>query len=213
MEQSLSIMSQFPTIIYSILLGILIVYWLIGLLGLVDLDLAGDSDIDLNSDLDTDIGGLAGLLLTFGLTGIPLSLVISFLLLFAWLISCYTQLYLLSWFPAGWLHYFFGTLSAVVSFVLALPLTALVIKPLKGLFSSVETSKSKHLIGNEAEIVTEKITSTFGQAKVFNDGAEILLNVQCAAEHHLVKGDKVLVIAYTKESHSYVVAPFPTELT
>ena len=209
MDQLLSVSSQFPTIIFSVLLGIVVVYWLVGLLGLVDLDLAGDTDVDVDADADVSVGGLAGLLLTFGLTGIPFTLVISIIALICWLISFYFQFYILAVLPDGWLYYVVGMVSNVVIFFVSLPLTAVVIRPMKGMFKSVEATSSDHLVGKDATVATSTVSETFGQARLFNDGAEILLDIRCAPEHSLKLGDKVLVIEYLQETHTYVVAPYP----
>jgi len=211
MDLLFAVASQFPTVIYSVLLGIVVIYWLIGMLGLIDLDFAGDVDIDadIDADIDVNVGGLTGLFLTFGLTGIPFTLVISIIILICWLISFYLQLYLLTWLPDGWLYYLIGALSDFVVFLISLPITAVVIRPLKGMFKSVETATSNHLVGKEAIIATGKVSATFGQARVFNEGAEILLDVRCDAEHTLRMGDKALVIEYLTDSHTYIIAPYP----
>lgn len=206
MEQLLEVAAQFPTVIYSVLLGIVVIYWLVGLLGLVDLDFSGDTDIDV--DADVSVGGLTGLLLTFGLTGVPFTLVISIIILICWLLSFYLQFYLLTWLPDGWLYYLLGAASDFVVFLISLPITAIVIRPLKGMFKSVETVTSNALVGNEATIATGTVSATFGQARTLNAGAEILLDVRCEPAHTLKMGDKVLVIEYLHESHAYIVAPY-----
>lgn len=208
MEQLLEVASQFPTVIYSTLLGIVVIYWLVGMLGLIDLDFAGDAGLDIDGDVDVSVGGLTGLMLTFGLTGVPFTLVISIIILICWLISFYLQFYLLTWLPEGWLYYLMGTLSDLVVFFISLPITAIVIRPLKGMFNSVETATSNHLVGNEATIATSKVNDTFGQARLFSNGAEILVDVRCDPEHTLKMGDKVLVIKYLQENHAYIVAPY-----
>ncbi len=207
MEQLLEISSQFPTVIYSVLLGIIVVYWIIGMLGIIDLDFSGDVDVD--TDIDASVGGLAGLLLTFGLTGVPFTLVISIVILVCWLISFYLQFYILTWLPDGWLYYFMGAVSDVFVFIISLPIVAILIRPLKGLFKSVETTTSQGLVGLEGIIATGSVTETFGQARVFNEGAEVLLDVRCSPEHILQKGDKILVIEYEQGNHAYIVAPYP----
>ncbi len=210
MEQLFEVASQFPTVIYSALLGIVVVYWIVGVLGLIDLDFGGDAeiDIDVDSDVDVSVGGLTGLLLTFGLTGVPFTLVISIIILICWLISFYLQFYLLTWLPDGWLYYLMGALSDFVVFLVSLPITAIVIRPLKGMFKSVETATSNHLVGKDATIATSKVSETFGQARLFNEGAEILVDVRCDPQHTLKMGDKVLVIEYLQENHAYIVAPY-----
>jgi hypothetical protein len=210
MEQLLEVASQFPTVIYSTVLGVVVVYLLIGMLGLVDLGLAGDADLELDvgSDVDVSIGGLTGLMLTFGLTGVPFTLVISIVTLICWLISFYLQFYILNWLPDGWLFYLMGAIASFIIFVISLPLTAIVIRPLKGMFKSVEATESHHLVGNSATIVTGTVSETFGQARLFNNGAEMLLDVRCDPEHILKKGDKVLLIEYLTEKYAYIVAPY-----
>jgi hypothetical protein len=210
MEQLLEVASQFPTVIYSTLLGIVVVYWLVGMLGLVDLGLAGDADldIDVDSDVNISVGGLTGLMLTFGLTGVPFTLVVSIIILICWLISFYLQFYILTWLPGGWLYYLMGSVSSFIVFLISLPITAIVIRPLKGLFKSVEATESHHLVGNSAIIATGSVSETFGQARLFNNGAEILLDVRCDPEHTLKTGDEVLLIEYLTEKHAYIVAPY-----
>lgn len=212
MEQLLEVSSQFPTVIYSTLLGVVVVYWLVGMLGLIDLDLAGDVDVDVDIDVDADVdvsvGGLTGLMLTFGLTGVPFTLVISIIILICWLISFYAQLYILAWLPDGWLYYLLGSLSSCIIFLISLPITAICIRPLKGMFKSVETVTSAHLVGKDATVATGSVSATFGQARLFNDGAEILFDVRCEPEHSLKMGDKVVIIDYVQESHAYIVAPY-----
>jgi hypothetical protein len=184
------------------------------MLGIIDLDLAPDADVDV--DLDTDVtasaGALTGLLLTFGLTGVPFTLVISIVLLVSWLISIYAQIYVMSLLDTVWLYYLVGITSTVVVFFISLPITGLLIRPLRGMFNSVETATSDHLVGRDGTVATGKVTASFGQAKVLNEGAEILLDVRCEPEHTLTMGDKVLLIEYCREKHSYIVAPLPKEL-
>jgi len=209
MQQVFTVAGQFPTVIYTVLLAVVVIYWLVGMLGLIDLDFSGDLDVDVDADADADIGALTGLLLTFGLTGVPFTLVISIIILVCWLISFYLQFYLLTWLPDGWLYYLMATVASFLVFVISLPVTAVLIRPLKGMFNSVETASSNNLVGKDATIATGTVSETFGQARVFNDGAEILLDVRCDPQHKLSMGDKVLLIEYQQDSHTYIVAPFP----
>ena len=208
MEQVFIVASQFPTAIYSTLLGIAVVYWLVGLLGIIDLDFSADADLDIDADSDVSVGGLSGLLLTFGLTGVPFTLVISIIILVCWLISFYLQYYLLTWLPSGWIYYLLAALSSIVVFFVSLPIVAIIIRPLKGMFNSVETTTSNNLVGREAQVATGSVNENFGQARLFNDGAEILLDVRCDAQHQLKSGDKIVLVEYIQEQHAYIVAPY-----
>lgn len=209
MDQLFEVASQFPTVIYSTLLGIVVIYWIVGILGLINLDFSGDAELDIDGNVDVSISGVTGLLLTFGLTGVPFTLVISISILICWLISFYLQFYLLTWLPDGWLYYLAGAVSDFIIFLISLPITAIVIRPLKGMFKSVETISSHSLVGNDAIIATSMVSEKFGQARLFNNGAEILVDVRCDPEHTFKLGDKVLVIKYLPENHAYIVAPYP----
>lgn len=207
MEQLIDVSSRFPTVVFSVLLGIMVIYWLVGLLGLIDLDLGGDADIDVDADSGS-AGALGGLFLTFGLSGVPFTIVVSIVVLFCWLISFYLQHYILELLPQGYLYYVVGAIANVVIFFLSLPVTAVAIRPLKGMFKSAEAATSYDFVGKEATVATGSVTETFGQAKLFNEGAEILLDVRCAPEHTLKMGDKVLVVEYLTEQHAYIIAPY-----
>lgn len=208
MEQLFDVASQFPTVIYSVLLGIVVIYWIVGMLGLIDLDFSGDAEIDVDVDASASVGGLTGLFLTFGLTGVPFTLVISIIILVCWLISFYLQFYILTWLPEGILYYVVGAVSDIVVFLISLPMTAFILRPLKGMFNSVETTTSNNLVGKNATIVTGTVSESFGQARLFNEGAEILVDVRCDPQHNMSTGDKVLVIEYLQDNHAYIVAPY-----
>jgi hypothetical protein len=101
-----------------------------------------------------------------------------------------------------------GSVSSFIVFLISLPITAIVIRPLKGLFKSVEATESHHLVGNSATVATGTVSETFGQARLFNNGAEILLDVRCDPEHTLKAGDEVLLIEYLTDKHAYIVSPY-----
>ncbi|NRA60180.1 MAG: DUF1449 family protein [Psychrobium sp.] len=208
MQELLAVSTTFPTIVYSVILGIVLIYWLVGMIGLIDLDLAPDIDMNLDLDADSDIGGLSGFFLTFGISGIPFTIVISIISLIGWLVSFYSQLYLLSLLPSGIIYYGAGAVTTVAIFYLSLPITAVLIKPLRGMFKSVEAVSSNKLVGSEATIATATVDYKFGQARIMNAGAELLVDVRCDEQYKFNLGDKALVIDYDPNSHSYVVVPF-----
>lgn len=84
--------ASFPTLFFTLLLAVTTVYWLVAVLGVVDLDILDldipEGDVDINNDASSGANAIAGLLLKLGLNGVPLTVVISFLALFGWLI-CY----------------------------------------------------------------------------------------------------------------------------
>ena len=79
LEDFLSIITSFPAIIYSVLLTVTIILALLTIVGLLDID---GPEFDFNMDGDVDLSantataeGLAGFMLSWGLTGVPITIV------------------------------------------------------------------------------------------------------------------------------------------
>ncbi len=103
----------FPTLIFSFLLSLMMVYWFFAALGAVEVDVL---DIEGDSALEGDglqAEGLAGLLLKLGLGGVPITIVLTLLAMFSWVISYLIESLLLSYLPLGWLRYPLGLVVAV----------------------------------------------------------------------------------------------------
>ena len=75
--------TAFPTAIYTVLLGVVLVYWLLAIIGMVDFESSGiDLDIETHADAAVDdLGTLASYVVAFGLHGVPFSIVVSLLVL------------------------------------------------------------------------------------------------------------------------------------
>jgi hypothetical protein len=201
----LSVVTGFPTAVFTVLLGIIFLYWLLAILGAVDIDVL-DLDVDMDADV-SGVGGLTGLLSTLGLTGPPVTVILSLLIVLSWLFSYFSSAHLLALFPQGVLHYAFGAVLSMLCFVVSIPITALVIKPLKSMFV-VHGAKSKsHYIGSVCKITTLEVTDSFGQAEIDDGQAGIIISVRSANPNNLRKGDRAVVISYDQNKGTYEVEP------
>ena len=207
MADFLNIVSGFPTVIFTVLLGVIFLYWLLAILGAVDIDIL-DLDVDVDVDVDAaNVGGLTGLLSTLGLSGPPVTVILSVLIAVAWLITYFASAYLLVLVPWDMLHEFIGAGLLVGSFLIAIPVTAQIIKPLKGLFV-VHNAKSKsHFVGATCKVTTLEVTDKFGQAEIDDGEAGIIVSVRAKVPNTLKKGDRAVVISYNKDKNSYEVVP------
>lgn len=196
----------YPTVIFTVVLGVAAIYWLFAIVGLVDMDVL-DMDVDLDADLD-GLTGLAGLLVTLGLTGVPLTVVVTVLALLGWLIS-YFVVHLLFFWPAGsWLSYLVGTVVIPVAVALSVPLTAQIIKPLKPLFrKAYSAAPQKVLIGQPCLIRSSRVDMGFGEATATVEGASLILKVRADPVKELKKGDRAVMIEYRAAENSYLVVP------
>lgn len=201
--------SSFPTAIFTFILAICVLYWLFAVLGVVDIDVL-DIDLDLDTDLDTgsDVSttsAMAGVMLKFGLDGVPVTIIISFLSLFGWLGSYYSVHFLSPMVPQGLFHILFGILALIVAFWLAVLTTSLVIKLLRPFFQKVEQQTIKRVLGRIAIVRTSKVNSTFGEAMLNDGGAGLILKVRSRQDQSFKKGDKVVLLEYLEIENVYRV--------
>lgn len=202
MDNFLVNISSFPTVIYTTLLVVVVGYWILAFTGTFDLD-AFDVGVDIDMDLDldgdlSDLGGIAGLLTTLGLTGVPITIVISLLLLNAWII-CYFLSLLIPDFPQfiSLVQIAINTGIAVGSFMVSIPVTATMIKPLKGLFKKInQAPKSKSLLGSTCRIRSSRADTEFGEAECQLEGASLIIKVRATGNATFKTGDRVVLIEH-----------------
>lgn len=151
MEGFLQTALSFPTVLFSFLLILAIIYWGIVALGMVEIDVL---DLDAESVVDGagQAEGLAALLAKLKLNGVPVTLVLTLLSFFAWFLCYFVQLWLLSALPLGWLRYPLGAVVAVGALFLAAPLAATLCRPLRPLFRKLESTSSKSVLGQVAVV-------------------------------------------------------------
>lgn len=125
METFFAVAFSFPTVIFSVLLCVAIIYWLISLSGMGDVDAEGDIDAS---------GDFSGLMVTLGLQGVPLPLVLTLVFLTGWLSSYFIDLLFGSLVPSGLIHWLYGAAVVVVSFMVGILATSVVVRPLRPLF-------------------------------------------------------------------------------
>ena len=200
--------SSFPTAFYTFILAICVLYWLMAVLGMVDIDVLEidglESDIDLGSE-GNSVNAMAGVMLKIGLTGVPVTIILSFLSLFGWLASYYSVHYLSSLIPEGILYYAFGILVLIVTLLFAIFLTAIVVKLLRPFFHKVEQQTIKRVLGQSAVVRTSKVTNSFGEVFLNDGGAGLILKVRTYEDKVFVKGDKVVLLEYSENDNIYHV--------
>ena len=75
----LTAITSWPTMVYTVLLGVVLIYWVLALLGMVDFESSGiDLDIDTHADAHADdLGQIASYVVAMGLNGVPFSIVVT----------------------------------------------------------------------------------------------------------------------------------------
>lgn len=201
------IVTSFPTVIFTLLLVLCVLYWAVAVLGLVDLDIL---DIDFDGDIDAADSieaqtGLAGLLLKFGLAGVPLTITLTILSLIGWLISYYISYFLRTVVPDGPLLWLLSIPVLLVVTYVSVMLTAQIIKPIRKLFSKLNVDETKHIIGQTVTVRSAVVNSERGEGLMNDGGAGILLNIRAFNDTEFVKGDKVVVIEKLNDANLFRV--------
>lgn len=203
------LLSSFPTAIPTVVLAILLIYWLLSIVGIVDL---GDNlELEFHHhDLhaghhDTDVHALAGYLVAMGLGGVPLSIAITALTFFTWMFTALLHEYLLVWVPTMLLQVALGAGILLVAAALSIPVSAQLIKPLRGLFVKHHARSNSSLVGLNCRIVTQSVDEKFGRAEVRDSGASLNIRVWAQTPNTLTKNSDAVILAYDEARQQYEV--------
>jgi hypothetical protein len=189
---------QFPTVVFTIALGIVLVYWLFVLIGALDIDLlgGGEGHVDVDLDLDVDASGHG-----LGLGDVPVTISVSLIALLAWVTSLLASHYLVT--GGGWPT----VLVLVAAVVIALPVAALLIRPIAPVFAIREGKYNADYVGHACTITTGRVDDGFGQATIEDGGTVLIIAVRCDQPGKLARGDRALIIEFDRERQAYVVEP------
>jgi hypothetical protein len=198
---------QFPTVVFTISLGIILVYWAFVLLGALDIDLlGGDADVHVHTDVhvhaDVDVDAdAADHGLGLGLGDVPLTISISVIVVVAWCASLLAASYLIG--PVALQR--IAVLVAAV--VIALPIAAVLVRPLAPIFKIKEGKSNTDYIGHTCVITTGRVDDSFGQASLEDGGTVHVITVRCDRTGKLARGDRALIIDFDRNRQAYLVEP------
>jgi hypothetical protein len=190
----------------TVLLGLVLGYWLlvlVGALGLdlfdVDLDIDADvgGDIDLDGDVVGDLGGTSALgsFLSFGAVAlrfmnigrVPLMVWLSVFALALWLLTMALDK------PENHAALAHDLLILLRNGVIAVACAKIVTQPLRGRFDVVEAPTVRDLVGRQCTVVTPTLNEQSGQIRCATEAAPLLLNARTKGEP-LAKGDRAVIV-------------------
>ncbi len=195
-------------LVFTLLLLMVILYWIIVILGVLDVDLFQIDVSDFDADVDVNGAGasLSGSVLHFFHVGeVPVMVLFSLLVLSLWAGSVLGNYY---YNPESLPSRAFGIL--VVNVVVALVVVKALGAPLKPFYAMFnrDYNAPKPVMGSLCRITTTQVTPTdMGQAEVRTKGAPILLNVLSKQDHRFAKGDEAVVVGKNKESGIHYIVP------
>lgn len=196
----------FPVVIYTTLLLLCIVFWLIGAIDIFQLD-----SLDISPEGDAgSLNALGGILLKFKLHEIPFTVVATFVALFAWLTS-YLIFHTLQM-PMKeitLLYYGLGLANILVSGIVGLVATSIFFRPFNKWLSKLNKAVThKDILGEVVIIRSSVVNAEKGEATYEDGGAGMILQVRCLNENNqLTRGSEAIIIKYHIANHYYEVIP------
>ena len=161
------------------------------------------------ADVDGQEGGLAGVLNALGVRGIPITIVGSFILLWAWVLS-YIGTRLLGSVAAS---LFVGLFLAFVSLGLGVALAALSTRPFRKLFVTPPAPRRASLVGKLCTVTSGRVNGEMGRAEIDDGGSGFVAEVRCVSDNDLKRGSRALVYRYEPSSGLFFIGPVDGALT
>ena len=187
---------------YTLLLGATGLYWIIVILGFLDIEVFDiDLDLDLDVDGDLSLGSVFGML---NVGSIPFTIWISILILQMWVFSVIANLLLDAILPLPDIVRFL--LCLVVFLPLAGVMTKVFTNPLKSAFEGRQSITKKDFVGKECLVTSSQVTPTFGMAELTVDSVPQLIDIRAKDENdEFKKGETALIYSYNEERDVFYV--------
>jgi hypothetical protein len=224
MFEFLQAMLEFPTVVFTMLLGVVAVYWLFVIVGALDLHAvdgahgatgfehhASDGLVDgVHADGGADFGHEAfpAVLDAMGIRGVPLTVWLSLVILLSWAFSLLGMQVAGAAMAAlaGWSVT--GAIVTVASLALAIAATSVLVRPIRKLNVVHTAVSNRTLVGKVCTITTMHVDGHFGQAEIADGGAGLIVQVRCAEPNDLTRGSQALIFEYDSGDGVFNVARF-----
>lgn len=219
----------FPTVIFTVLLALALLYWAVALLGLVDLGalegaaqaIEGAADA-LEGAADTaegvtgaaEIGGGRSAVAEgprlLGLGEVPMTISMTLLSAFGWLASFFGMrlgLGLSDVWKVAVPAVVVGIAVLGVALVAALALTGLAIRPLRPLFRIQRAPRRASFVGQTCTVHSARVDESFGYADLEGGGAGLRIDVRCPSPNPLKSGSRATLERWDADREVYWVKP------
>lgn len=225
MAEFLHIIGSFPTVLFTVGMALASIYWLLTIIGALDIEvldgLTGDLDMDLDVDVDVDVdleadadadldGASAGIGAWFAsairLGRVPVAVTASLMILGGWVAS-----FLVTW-GAIQLDIPQGTavtaVASAAAFAGAMVFTNTSTRPLEPLFRTVAARSNHDLVGEVCLVTTGRVDAEFGQAELAVDSDHLTIPIRCDQPGSaLRRGRRALIVHFDSTREAFVVEP------
>ncbi|WP_010228155.1 hypothetical protein [Gillisia marina] len=220
--------------VLSILLIVLILYWIITMIGGLDFDLDFDIDVDLDADLEVDSGIEGGnmdfedisnaeinqddvigkrrkplkwwqiFLIYFNFVGLPFMFTFTCWIFLWWFMTTITTAITYSY------DNVFGFLIMLLALFPALFINKLFTTPFKGFFKNLNKDGDVAIdfLGRQGVLLSSISENKMGNAEVKVDGNSMSIYVKSLTGKPLTYGSNILIIKRSSDSNYYLVQSY-----
>ena len=171
------------------------------------MDASPDGGVD---DLPETLIGtsvVAGLLAFLRIGKVPMTVILSSLILWGWLFTFLGHYAVYKASLEGWIAAVLTGGAALGGFVLSLLLTSLLMRPLARLFEHHTQHGQYSLVGGTCTVISQRVDAHTGRGEFADGGAGLILDIRCNSDNTLGRSDEVLIVEYKPEEDVYIVEP------
>lgn len=212
MDNFIANIASFPTSIYTVMLIVCVVLIFLTIIGAADLDFDGldveldGLDVDADLDVDGNVAGatniLTGFLVKYRLVGVPITISLTLLTCFGWLMSYYIVHFFVPFESGSLMRYVVGLPIFLGSLFASAKLTGIVIDPIRKVLKEADKEPEKMIIGQTAVVRSSKVDNDFGEAFLDDGGAGLILKVRTKGSEEFKTGDKVVMFEQLDSSNN-----------
>jgi len=107
--------------------------------------------------------------------------------------------------PTSLLRLVGGLVIMLVAFAVSLPLTARLIRPMRGLFVTHVAMSNAALVGQTCRVLTSSVDEKFGRAEVATRGASVNIKVWAETPNSLSKGSTARILEHDEAGERYLI--------
>lgn len=205
----------FPTVIYSVLLAVCVVYWLLAMTGLLDLDaldglLMGDGHIA-HGDVghvghgdSSESTATAGMMAKLGLSGVPIMVVLTVLFFVGWIITYFVHLLLLRHLPDS-LRILAGIATLLGALLPGVLLTSLLLRPIARFMVKLKPQVPASILGRVGTVISPVVDAQDGRAEFDDGGAGLILQVRAPPGITFARGARVVLMSHDAQANTHAV--------
>ncbi|MBT2785394.1 MULTISPECIES: hypothetical protein [unclassified Halomonas] len=194
MQSLLHAATQFPGIVFTLLLGLLALYWLLVIIRLAPLELFERDSLKEDH--------LASTLVSLGFAGVPATLALTVILTIGAVLTLAIELLVLRWLPLGLIRIPVGVLVLWVSLVVASPVAAMLCQALHRGLHRYRPFTRRCLLG-QTVIVTERQGAGEQAFAMIDNEPNSTVKLLSKRDALPVQGERRVLVKYLPEEGAY----------